>query len=309
MILKKILILLLIQLSLISKLSSSENITIVGKIANKIITSYDVKKETSYLKILNSNLSNLDDRKIFEIGKNSLLNELIKKKELEKFFDLNKKNSFLEQIYQNFYKDLNLENENEFKKYLSNKKTYSTNEIKEKIKIEIMWNQLIYELYNRQVSIDENELLKRIDNEKNIIKEYLLYEIFFNIKNSENLNEKKEKILSSISDIGFNNTANIYSISDSSSYGGKIGWVKETNLSEIIKVELEKIDVGQHSKVMQIGNNFLILKIEDKRSLNKTIDKKARFEELKKFEVNKQLNLFSNIHFNKIKINYSLNEK
>ena len=307
--LKKILILLLIQFLLISKLSSSENITIVGKIANKIITSYDVKKEMSYLKILNSNLSNLDDKKIFEIGKNSLVNELIKKKELEKFFDLNKENPFLEKIFQNFYKDLDLENENEFKKYLSNKNTYSTNEIKEKIKIEIMWNQLIYELYNRQVSIDENELLKRIDNEKNIIKEYLLYEIFFSIENSENLNEKKEKILSSIGDIGFNNTANIYSISDSSSYGGKIGWVKETNLSEIIKVELEKIDIGQHSKVMQIGNNFLILKIEDKRSLNKTIDKKARFEELKKFEVNKQLNLYSNIHFNKIKINYSLNEK
>ena len=67
--LKKILILFLIQLSLISKLSSSENITIVGKIANEIITSYDVKKETSYLKILNSNLSNLEDNKIFEIGK------------------------------------------------------------------------------------------------------------------------------------------------------------------------------------------------------------------------------------------------
>ena len=307
--LKKILILLLIQLSLISKLSSSENITIVGKIANEIITSYDVKKETSYLKILNSNLSNLEDKKMFEIGKNSLSNELIKKKELQKFFDLNKKNPFLEQIFQNFYKDLDLKNENEFKKYLSNKKTYSADEIREKLKIEIMWNQLIYELYNRQVSIDENELLKRINNEKNIIEEYLLYEIIFRLENSENLNEKKEKILSSISDIGFNNTANLYSISESSSYGGKIGWVKETNLSEIIKIELEKIDIGQHSKVVQIGNNFLILKIEDKRSLNKTIDKKARFEELKKFEVNRQLNLYSNIHFNKIKINYSLNEK
>ncbi|MDA7758361.1 peptidylprolyl isomerase [Candidatus Pelagibacter sp.] len=309
MMLKKILILLLVQLSLISKLSSSENITIVGKIANKIITSYDVEKEASYLKILNSNLSNLDDKKIFEIGKNSLSNELIKKKELEKFFDLNKKNPFIKKIFKNFYKDLNIKSENEFKKYLSNKKTYSVNEIKEKIKIEIMWNQLIYKLYNRQVSVDENELLKRINNEKNIIKEYLLYEIFFKIENSENLNEKKEKILSSISDIGFNNTANLYSISESSSYGGKIGWVKETNLSEIIKTELEKINVGQHSKVMQIGNNFLILKIEDKRSSNKTIDKKARLEELKKFEVNKQLNLYSNIYFNKIKINYSLNEK
>jgi peptidyl-prolyl cis-trans isomerase SurA len=149
----------------------------------------------------------------------------------------------------------------------------------------------------------------RIDNEKNIIKEYLLYEIFFKIENNENLNEKSEKILSSIGDIGFNNTANLYSISDSSSYGGKIGWVKETNLSEIIKIELEEIDIGQHSKVMKIGNNFLILKVEDKKSSNKTIDKKVRLEELKKFEVNRQLNLYSNIHFNKIKINYSSNEK
>jgi peptidyl-prolyl cis-trans isomerase SurA len=222
---------------------------------------------------------------------------------------LKKENPFLEQIFQNFYKDLDLENENEFRKYLSNKETYSADEIKEKIKIEVMWNQLIYELYNGQVSIDENELLMRIDNEKNIIKEYLLYEIFFKIENNENLNEKSEKILSSIGDIGFNNTANLYSISDSSSYGGKIGWVKETNLSEIIKIELEKIDIGQHSKVMKIGNNFLILKVEDKKSSNKTIDKKVRLEELKKFEVNRQLNLYSNIHFNKIKINYSSNEK
>ena len=307
--LKKILILFLVQLILIAKLSYGENIIIIGKVGNVIITNYDVKKETTYLKILNSSLSNLENKKIFEIGKNSLSNELIKKKELEKFFDLKKENSFLEQIFQNFYKDLGLKNENEFKKYLSINKTYSVDEIKEKLKIEIMWNQLIYELYNRQVSIDENELLKRINNEKNIIEEYLLYEIFFRLENSENLNEKKEKILSSISDIGFNNTANLYSISESSSYGGKIGWVKETNLSEIIKTELEKINVGQHSKVMQIGNNFLILKIEDKRSSNKTIDKKARLEELKKFEVNKQLNLYSNIYFNKIKINYSLNEK
>ena len=307
--LKKILILFLVQLILLAKLSYGENIIIIGKVGNVIITNYDVKKETTYLKILNSSLSDLENKKIFEIGKNSLLNELIKKKELEKFFDFNKKNTFLEQVFQNFYKDLNLKNENEFKKYLSNKKTYSADEIKEKLKIEIIWNQLIYELYNRQVNIDENELLKRIADEKNFINEYLLYEIFFKIESSENLNKKKEKILSSISDIGFNNTANLYSISETSNYGGKIGWVKETNLSEIIKIELEKIDIGQHSKIIQIRNNFLILKIEDKRSSNKIIDKKAQLEELKKFEVNKQLNLYSNIHFNKIRINYSLNEK
>ena len=194
MMLKKILILFLIQLSLISKLSSSENITIVGKIANEIITSYDVKKETSYLKILNSNLSNLDNKKIFEIGKNSLSNELIKKKELEKFFDLKKENPFLEQIFQNFYKDLDLENENEFKKYLSNKKTYSADEIKEKLKIEILWNELIYLKYNNQVRIDKEFFSQKIDDMKNKkINEYLLSEIVFQKKSGESFDLKVKK--------------------------------------------------------------------------------------------------------------------
>ena len=63
--------------------------------------------------------------------------------------------------------------------------------------------------------------------------EYLLSEIVFKKKN-EDINLLIKEIETSINEIGFNNTANIYSISESSKFGGKIGWVSESNLSEII---------------------------------------------------------------------------
>ena len=48
--------------------------------------------------------------------------------------------------------------------------------------------------------------------------------------------QKKYKLIEkSISDIGFKNTANLYSVADSAKLGGQVGWVNETQLSEIIK--------------------------------------------------------------------------
>ena len=62
--------------------------------------------------------------------------------------------------------------------------------------------------------------------------------------------------------------------------------------------------------MIQIGNNFLILKINQIRSRETVIDKKIELEKLIKLgETNKQLNQFSRIYFNKSKLNYSINEK
>ena len=118
-----------------------------------------------------------------------------------------------------------------------------------------------------------------------------------------------KKIQTSINEIGFNNTANIYSISESSKFGGKIGWVSESNLSQSIFNSLKKINEGQLTDVLQIGNNFIILKIEKKRSKKVTINKNEELNKMIKFETNKQLNQFSQIYFNKAKLNYSINEK
>ena len=113
----------------------------------------------------------------------------------------------------------------------------------------------------------------------------------------------------SISEIGFNNTANIYSISESSKFGGKIGWVNENNLSQTIFDNLKKIKKGEVSNVIQIGNNYLILKIEEIKKTEIAINKNVELEKMIKFETNNQLNQYARIFFNKVKLNYSIDEK
>ena len=307
---KKIFISILMLLFSSSNLLSNSNLFISAIIDDQIITNFDIQKEKSYLIILNPNLSNLSDNQAIKIAKNSIINETVKKKELEKFYDLNKDISFLEQVKKDLYLKLNLKNEKEFNNLLVNKKSYSLEEINNKLKIEILWNELIYKKYQKQVKINEKKLLEKIENEINEnLRDYSLSEIFFKKEKNEILSEKIKKIKSSINQVGFNNTANIYSISESANYGGKIGWILETNLSKQIAKELENIDEGMYTNVIQIGNNFLILKIDRIRLKKKSIDKKAQLQEMKMFETNRQLSLFSNIYFNKIKINYFIDEK
>ena len=116
------------------------------------------------------------------------------------------------------------------------------------------------------------------------------------------------KIKNSISEIGFNNTANIYSISDSSKFGGKIGWIEETSLSKKITDELNNIKIGEYTNIIQIGNNFLILMIDDIKIKKININKEDELKKLINFETTKQLTQFSKIFFNKSKINYKINE-
>ena len=293
-----------------STLSFSETqIYIEASIDNEIITNYDIQKEIRYLQILNNDLENLNDKKKNEIAKNSLINEIIKKNEIIKIFNFDDENLFLKQYLENFYKKLNVNNEQDFEELLLRDENYSLDEIKKKIKVELLWNELIYTKYANQIKIDKNLLIKKIDNLKNEIrKEYLLSEIIFMKPYNENLDDFIKKIYTSISDIGFNNTANIYSIAESSKLGGKLGWIDESNLSELIFKELKKINAGDYTNVINIRNNYMILKIEEIRLNEIPINKENELNKMIKFETNKQLNQFSRIYFEKSKINYTINE-
>ena len=103
--------------------------------------------------------------------------------------------------------------------------------------------------------------------------------------------------------VGFENTANIYSVAESSKFGGKIGWVEEQNLSSSFIKELSKIKINQISSPISNGTFFVILKIND---IKNVVVKKDLDEELKKliiFEENRQLANYSKIYYNKLKIN------
>ena len=289
--------------------SSSADINIVLTIDDEIITNYDLEKESNYLKILNPNLNQLENSQILQLAKNSLTNEIIKKKEIIKYIDLNNENSLIDQYIEDLYKKLNIKNDESFQIFLKKNNSFSIEEVRQKIKLEIFWNELIYSKHINQVKIDKETIIKKVNSlNDNKIKEYLLSEIVFNVKKEFSTEDMINLIQLSIKEIGFDNTANVYSISNSAKLGGKLGWVAESSLSKKIIEKLKLIDEGKNTDIIKIGNSYLILKLEKIKVTEIKIDKNKEIEKLVKIETNKQLNQFSNIYFNKSKINYSINE-
>ena len=303
-------ILFLFLLVIISfKSSTAENFYIVYKVNNEIITNSDIEKEYRYLVSLNNQLKNLEKQKIIELSKESALREKIKKIELIKYFDLKTINIDIDNYLENFYRNLSIKNKKEFEEYLQSNKI-SLNYVQKKIEIEILWNQLIYDRYIGQINIDRNQLKEKV---KKLIstkkqKKYSLSEILFDIENNSNFEKKLENINQSISEIGFKNTANIYSISDSSKFGGKIGWIEEQKLSTKILEQLKALEVGQYTSPVQVGSSFLILKIEEIKYENAIINEDEELNKMIQFETSKQLDQFSKIFYEKIKINSFINE-
>ena len=300
---------LIILLTLSVKSYSNENIHIVYKVNNQIITNADIEKEYQYLISLNNQIRNLDKVKILEISKESALKEKIKKIELAKYFDLETLDLNIDIYLQNFYKNLNINSDTEFKQYLK-ENNMSLDYVKTKIQIEILWNQLIYDRYIAQINIDRDELKKKLDEASNGLNQkiYSLSEILFDKENNSSFEKKLENIGQSISEIGFNNTANIYSISDSSKFGGKIGWVDEKKLSKKIIQELQSLEAGQYTKPIQTGSLFLILKIEEIKYEKAMFNEDEELNKMIQFETSKQLDQFSKIFYNKIKINSLIDE-
>ena len=307
---KKILFGIIFSFLLLNSSLSKANVNIVVKIDDKIITNYDIQNEANYLKLLNPNLKELDNENILKLSKESLIREIIKKNEIKKIFNLSLENPLANEYLKDLYTKLDFNDEKEFNEYILSSSNYSLDDIKQKIKIEIAWNELIYFKYKNQLNIDKEKLkfkIEQLDNE--VIREYKLSEIVFNKKKDETLQNQIDLIKSNISEIGFNNAANIFSISDSAKFGGNIGWVDEKNLSEKLLENLKKIDIGQHTDIIQIGNNFIIIKIDEIKESNAPINKEKELAKMIKFETNKQLNQFSRIFFDKSKINYKIDEK
>jgi len=305
----KFICIIVILLILTAKLHSNENFYIVYKVNNQIITNTDIEKEYRYLISLNNQLKSLEKSKVLKISKESALREKIKKIELAKYFDLKKLNLNIDIYLQNFYKTLNIKSDSEFKQYLKGN-NISLDYIKTKIQIEILWNQLIYDKYITQINIDKEQLRKKFNESSNKVNQklYSLSEILFDKENNSTFEKKLEDINQSINEIGFNNTANIYSFSDSSKFGGKIGWIEEKKLSKKIIQELRSLETGQYTKPIQTGSSFLILKIEKIKYEKTKINKDEELNRMIQFETSKQLDQFSKIFYKKIKINSLIDE-
>ena len=136
----------------------------------------------------------------------------------------------------------------------------------------------------------------------------MLSEILFDQSKDVSMENKTKKVLESIKEIGFENTANIYSISGSSKLGGSIGWIEEGQLSKKILDNLSYINIMDITKPIKINNNFLILRLDDLKEEEGKINDDDIFNKVVQFEGDRQLNQFSKIYYNKIKINTVISE-
>tara|TARA_Y100000590_G_scaffold154225_1_gene177243 strand:- start:86 stop:1018 length:933 start_codon:yes stop_codon:yes gene_type:complete len=306
---KKIFLIILLILLKITLVEAKEKIFILSIVNNEPITNIDVINEAKYLSALNPKIQNLSKEKILSIAKESLIKEKIKKIELLKFIKLGERNDFLDIMVKNFYEKLKFNSFEEFENYLK-KFDLSLNEVIKKIEIETKWNELIFATYNNQVEIDIEKLNKQLSSKNNMMQEkelYFLYEILFSTQNKLKYEEIYEKIKKSIDEIGFKNTANLYSISDSAKFGGKLGWINKQNLNKKIINKIDNLQVGDVSEAIPIPGGHIILKVEDKKK--EKIKKKDLEKELNKLiqmEKNKKLNEFSLIHFNKVRVNTNI---
>ena len=303
-------IIFLFIISILNLNTFAETIKIVVKVENEIITNFDIENEKKYLLFLNPKLKQLNKLRINEIAKNSLITEIIKEKELKKFYDFKQINGVVDQVEMNFLKVKNIQSKNQFMKILSDNDIKYEN-FKRKLQIESLWNQLIYNKYGNNIKINKEDLKDRIIYQfKNKKKryEYNLSEIYFNQTISEKLEDTLFKLNKSINEIGFENTANIFSISNTSKNGGLIGWVNELQISEKIKKNIINLENDEVSKPIKLKNGYLLIKLNDKREFKEEIDIDKEVNELEKKEINRQLNSFSMIFFKKLKKNIQINE-
>ena len=310
MILNKRTITLILIFFFISNLSFSKiDLQISLKINNQIITTFDLEKESNYLLALNPKLKDLSKKDLFKLAKTSITKEIIKKSEITKYKDLNLQNPQISNVLNNITRNLGFSNQSQFEVYLKDF-DISIDELKKKIEIENEWKNLVYAKYSDSIKVDKVSLtnkIEKISKEKFSI-EYNLSEIVFDKKQNITLEELSKKIYESIERNGFENTANLYSISDSSKVGGKIGWISKNNLSSEVRNKLNNLKINSYSNLIQINNNYLILKINDIKEVPIEIDKQKELDKMIMIETSKQLDKFSKVFYNKIKLNSKISE-
>ena len=303
----KIYIILILNVVILKNAQSE--IFIVAKVNEEIITNLDVDFEKRYLVSLNPNLKKLDKKRITEYAKDSLINERIKKIEIQKRFEIIPNETLLSKVIGDIYSSIGISSLNEFESYLL-QNDIDIERVKEKISIEIAWNDLIVKTFSDEIEIDQNFLRKQLEKfDKEKVDNLLLSEIIFTINNKDEFDSKYDEIKKSINDIGFAETARIYSLSDSKKSGGNLGWIFKSQLSKEIKEELDKIMIGNFTKPIITSGGFMILKLNDVKSESIEIDKDAQLKKMIEFERERQFTTFSTLYYKRIYNSAEINEK
>jgi peptidyl-prolyl cis-trans isomerase SurA len=299
---------LMFVLSLIVTETNSIENKIIVKIENEIITNIDIDNETKYLSALNSDLKKLEKIQIYEISKNSIIRNKIKEIEiLRNNVKPDIDTMFSDRIVQSHFSKIGLTNIKEFDEYI-NSFDIDIKNVKKKILIETLWNQLIFKKYSNKIKIDKEKLKKEIIQNKGKSNSFFLYEILFNISDTSKLDNKYQSIKKDIEKSNFQSAALKHSVSDTSVNGGELGWINGNSINKDILNKILKLKINQYSEPIFTPSGFLVLLVSDKKEIEKKINLDEELKISIQIQTNQQFNQYSNLYFNKIKKNINLNE-
>ena len=305
---KKYLLLILISLFINQNLKAIEN-KILFKIDNEIITSIEIFKYSNYLVEIDQNIRNLNDKEVFELAKNLLIKEKIKKIKLENEgvkLDIDEK--ILDNYIKSIFSNKGINNFNQYKEFLNNLEI-EADFMKEKLIINLTWNNLIFNKFSSKLKINRDELKKKINDQNNInSKSYLLSEIFFEESDKSQVNKKYKEIKTYIEKESFKKAALVYSKADTSRDGGSLGWISAKALNKNILKPLSLLNKNDITDPIPVPGGFLILRLEDKKTIKDVSNLEKQLNNLIRIKTNQQLSQFSNIYFNKVKKEISVYE-
>ena len=280
--------------------STLANNSIVVKVGNEIVTSYEIENEIRTILFINKQTLNQENiNKTKDLAIKELMRKSIKKSEIKKYNVTNYNISDLEKYILNLAKVFQV-NRSSLKK-LFNQNNINYDILIDKVKTDLMWNSLIFSLYKNQISINaievENEIKLRAEQDL-VTKEYKLSEIqFYTTPNNSDIFSKIKKV---IKEESFGLAAKKFSISPSADNNGEIGWFSEKSLNSQYTKELLKINKGEYTPPIIISDSSVILKIDDiKATQAENVNLEKIKNEIIKQKKEEKLRLFSRSHFSR----------
>jgi len=299
---KKILIVILFLFSTISVVNSAVEDSLFATVGRKALTKSDIVEEIKIILILNNEKFEEDKRKTLEQSAvKSVIRKTIKEIELEKFEYTKINLKDLDSEINKRAKSLGLNIEEFEERFKSNNLNFR--KYKENIKIELMWNSLMYQIYKVQLSVNKNEVeeqLKLFENETGI-QEYLISEIIVKPNLNEEIDVQIKKIKEKIEFEGFEIVAKNLSISETAMNEGNLGWVRENMISKNFKSAIINTEIGKLSEPIILSDSILFFKVNNKRESKKFSNMDEAKKSLELAEKNKILNMYSLTHFNNLK--------
>jgi len=307
---KKIFITLLFIIFCCTSNSLAITDSLIGTIGNKPLTESDIISEMKMLLIINGQtITKEQEKELQAVALQQITKRLIKQTEIEKYnianFDELAANAEIKKIANK----LNISVDNLKASFRSNEISYSR--LTNLIETELKWNSLIFELYKNRISIDINEINEQLEiiQSQNFVEEYHIYEILLDMVPDEELKNKVNWINKEIEINGFEKTASKYSKSNSAINAGALGWLKETMINETLRKILRNTKIGSITKPIISPEGIVLLKLTNKRKIQKKIDLENEKKLLLKAEKEKKLNLYSVSHYNKLKQSTLINFK